>query len=282
MIGFGDIEALFSLRDRYKKWRTPQPFVTNTADRFIHLFEAHGVARAQIPRFFGHGLTIHQVEDNNELLKALDSKLLEAAAKFFGINLEWIEGASDELYELKHFYKQPKKFGTWLDSLSSSASEQAIDGWLLTTSVVNGEYDAIIVMREQIGELGDEAIYRYHFCEQWIYDYWKCRADIAACIAQAWKRNCYVSGYCLAPDVFNKIISLKHVPDSESENTLVRGQRFRAEGLTINPSFYISDLKEEQFGIDNAIALWLEYHEQGLMESRFGEHGKLFRDFLGC
>ncbi len=52
MVGLGDIEAFFSLRDRYHKWRNPVSGFTNTAQRFIRLFEAHGVSRAQIPRFF--------------------------------------------------------------------------------------------------------------------------------------------------------------------------------------------------------------------------------------
>ncbi len=69
MVGLGDIEAFFSLKERFKKWRNPEPVVTNSAQRFVKLFEAHGVARAQIPRFFGHSLTIHQVEDEMELLK---------------------------------------------------------------------------------------------------------------------------------------------------------------------------------------------------------------------
>ncbi|GGA95056.1 hypothetical protein [Agarivorans gilvus] len=281
MIGFGDIEALFSLRDRYNKWRNSEPRLTNTADRFIHLFQAHGVARAQIPRFFGHGLTIHQVEDNNELLKALDTQILDAAAELFAIKPEWLEGGSDELYELKHFYNHPKKFGVWLDSLLSATNVQRIDGWLLTTSEFNDEYDAAIVMREQIGEFGDEAIYRYHLCETWVYGYWKCRADIAACIAQAWKRNCYVFGQRIPLSVFNRVISLNSVPDSELEQTRIHGKKFYAEDLTTNPDFYASALKNEQFGIDSAIARWLEYYELGMMDSRFGDYGKLFRDFGG-
>jgi hypothetical protein len=64
MFGFlGHINSGFALWDRYKKWRNSEPTLTNTGQRFIRLFEAHGLARAQIPRFFGHNLTIHQVED---------------------------------------------------------------------------------------------------------------------------------------------------------------------------------------------------------------------------
>jgi hypothetical protein len=278
MVGLGDIEAFFSLRARYKKWRNPEPVVNNTAQRFIRLFEAHGVARAQIPRFFGHNLTIHRVEDEIELLKALDIDILEAAATLFGIRIDWLEGGSEELYELKHFYKQPKLFGDWLDSLTS-ASCWDVDGWLLTTQYASEKYDALILMRESIGEIAGESIYRYHFCEHWVYSYWKCRADITACIAQAWKRKCYVSGILLKPNFFSKIMSLKHIPDSESEQTSITNDRFYAEDLTTSPEFYVNGLFEGQFGSDSAIALWLEYHQQGLMDSSFGDHGQAFNDF---
>ncbi len=61
--------------------------------------------------FFGHDLSIHQVEDETELSKILDTNLLEAVATLFGIRLEWLEGGTDELYDINHFYKQPQKFG---------------------------------------------------------------------------------------------------------------------------------------------------------------------------
>lgn len=40
MVGFGDIEAFFALKDRYKKWRNPEQKLVaeNTAQRFIRLF----------------------------------------------------------------------------------------------------------------------------------------------------------------------------------------------------------------------------------------------------
>jgi hypothetical protein len=273
------IVNVFSLWDRLKHRWFPSVVVTNTAQRFIQLFEAHGVSRAQIPRFFGHGLTINQVEVESELLKALDSKILTSAATLFGIRLDWLEGGSEELYELKHFYKQPQKFGYWLDSLTAETDKIKIDGWLLTTKFKTDQYDALILMREKIGELADENIYRYSFCEQWIYGYWKCRADIAACVAQGWKRNQYITGRMLTQKVFNKIISLKFVPDSELEGTAIANQRFQAEDLTLNPKFFVQGLSEGQFGIENAVALWLEYQQLGLMDSGFGNKRSVFEKF---
>ncbi len=279
MVGLGDIEAFFSLKDRFIKWRNPKPIVTNTAQRFIRLFEAHGISRAQIPRFFGHNLTIHQVEDETELSKILDTNLLEAVATLFGIRLEWLEGGTDELYDINHFYKQPQKFGEWLNSLTADNDKIKIDGWLLTTKFKTVQYDALILMREKIGELADTNIYRYYFCEQWIYGYWKCRADIAACVAQGWKRNQYITGRMLTQKVFNKIISLKFVPDSELEGTTIANQTFQAEDLTINPNFFVQGLSEGQFGIENAVALWLEYQQLGLMDSGFGDCKDAFQQF---
>lgn len=103
-----EINAFFSLKDRFWKASANEPEAPNTAKRFIRLFEGHGVARAQIPRFFGHGLNLYQVENESELLKALNQDILQAAAELFGIKLEWLEGATDELYELNNFYKAPR------------------------------------------------------------------------------------------------------------------------------------------------------------------------------
>jgi hypothetical protein len=153
-----------------------------------------------------------------------------------------------------------------------------VDGWLLTTVFKTNQYDALILIREKIGELADTNIYRYYFCEQLIYGYWKCRADIAACVAQGWKRNQYITGRMLTQKVFNKIISLKFVPDSELEGTVIANQRFKAEDLTLNPIFF-QGLSEGQFGIENAVALWLEYQQLGLMDSGFGNKRSVFEQF---
>ncbi|MFK3976482.1 hypothetical protein [Shewanella vesiculosa] len=209
----------------------------------------------------------------------LDTNILESAAALFGIRLDWLEGGSEELYELKHFYKQPQKFGEWLDSLMDEADKVKVDGWLLTTVFKKDQYDALILMREKIGELADENIYRYYFCEQWIYGYWKCRSDIAACVAQGLKHNQYITGSMLTQKVFNKIISLKFVQDSRLEGTAIVNQRFQAEDLTLNPKFFVQGLSEGQFGIENAVALWLEYQQLGFMDSGFGDYKDAFKQF---
>ncbi|MCG9697237.1 hypothetical protein [Shewanella sp. Isolate11] len=279
MVGFGDIEAFFALKERYEKWRKPEPVVTNTAQRFIRLFEGHGVARAQIPRFFGHNLTIHQVEDEAELLKALDEEILEAAAALFGVRVEWLEGCDEDIYDINLFNKAPKAFGDWLDELKI-ANNFDTDGWLVITQRETYDYDGLIIIREQLGMLRDKPIYRYHFCDLWMFNYWKCRADLAACVAQSLKRGVFISGREISEKRFAKLSTLQFFPNSEKEHTSVSGKRFAAEDLTINPEFFVRGLLDGQLGIDCAINRWLEYHEQDLMDSGFGDHWQVFNDFV--
>ena len=280
MAFLSEINAFFSLKDRFWKTSPAVPEASNTAARFIRLFEAHGVARAQIPRFFGHGLTLFQVENESELLKALNQYILQDAAELFGVKLEWLEGATDELYELNHFYKAPQGFGVWLDQRLAKAVNQDVDGWLLTTHVNSDQYDALILMREVIGELSNQPIYRYHFCEQWIYSYWKCRADIAACMAQSWKRNCYIYGRELTPSIFEKITSLTTVPNSDLEHTSIRGKHFHPENLATEPQDFVKGLAEGEFGKSAALSRWLELHERELMDAGFGDCGPKFQKLL--
>lgn len=275
-----EINAFFSLKDRFWKAPANEPEAHNTAKRFIRLFEGHGVARAQIPRFFGHGLNLYQVENEAELLKALNQDILQAAAELFGIKLEWLEGATDELYELNNFYKAPRQFGIWLDQLLATSVNADVDGWLLTTHVSGDQYDALILMRERIGELSSQPIYRYHFCELWIYSYWKCRADLAACIAQAWKRNCYIYGRELKVNVFEKLASLTAIPDAECEGTEIRGRHFHPENLATEPQDFVNGLAEGSFGKTAAIRRWLEHDKQALMDAGFGDHSNKFESML--
>lgn len=149
----------------------------------------------------------------------------------------------------------------------------------MTTEIETHDYDGLIIIRERLGMLRDKAIYRYHFCELWMFDYWKCRADIAACVAQALKRGVFISGREISAKRFANLSSLQFVPNSDNEQTSVSGKRFAAEDLTINPEFYVSGLLDGQLGVDSAITRWLEYHEQGLMDAGYGEHSLAFMDY---
>ena len=91
----------------------------SVASRFIALFESHGVHRNQIPDFFGHGITLHECADETELLNKLDSQCLKDAVELFGVNLEWLQGASTEIYDISNFYKDNNACDVYLANLKT-------------------------------------------------------------------------------------------------------------------------------------------------------------------
>ena len=52
-----------------------------------------------------HHIALHDCANETELLKKLDSQCLNDAAELFGVNLEWLQGASKEVYDILRFYK---------------------------------------------------------------------------------------------------------------------------------------------------------------------------------
>jgi hypothetical protein len=72
---FDQIEALFALTDRWTRWQASRGSSSeeSVAGRFLRLFETHGVHRNQIPRFFGHGLTLKHGQAESALIEQLES-----------------------------------------------------------------------------------------------------------------------------------------------------------------------------------------------------------------
>src|SRR5690606_7370308 len=92
---------------------------SSVASRFIQVFEEHGVHRNQIPRFFGHGLALADLQDEQTLLSKLTEEMLDAACERFTIRREWLDGASDQIHPTHDFYKMPGQFAVFVDELAA-------------------------------------------------------------------------------------------------------------------------------------------------------------------
>ena len=112
------IDAFFSLTDRFKRYRARQregPPSESLAARFFRLFEAHGVHRNQIPRFFGRGLELRDVQDEATLTQRLTETHLADACQVFGIDRQWLERGEGSAHTRRMFYLQPRCSGTcWM------------------------------------------------------------------------------------------------------------------------------------------------------------------------
>lgn len=272
---FSEFSSFLSIIDWFNKRiskNQPEP-KDSVAVRFVQLFEAHGVHRNQIPRFFGFDLKLADVSDDEKLLKVLNEDMLDAATERFAIRREWLDGASDQIYDTHHFYKYPKDFAEFIDKLK--ARTEYLGGLLYVPEQYKGSRDkeTLIVLEEQIGEIGDKQIYRYHLCNGWVFNYWKCRAYITACIAIAWKRNIYIHGSTVKAKDLEKYTEGQAFPPLSEIGGISRltGQRFDPEGMTLDPAQYLAGVDEGEFGEQAALGHWLMLAEQGWMDSGFDE-----------
>lgn len=257
-----------STKQRDKAESKPTDRLDSLASRFVHLFEAHGVHRNQIPEFFGHQLSLADVQTDKSLLPKLSPNLLRDAAEVFQINSEWLDHGQGEIFPLHHFYKQPKQFGDFIDDLLSDSKDKKLEGYVLTIKPpFDLEEDTLILLQESIGEIGKRTIYRYHLCPGWRLNYWKCCADIACCISQAQKRDIYLKGLYLEKKWLESFAEGGLLPDYEfdfSDIALPRVGGWQPDEFADTPDKFISPLSTtDGYSIPSAIDRWLDYFNKG-------------------
>ena len=149
--------------------------------RFIYLFECHGVHRNQIPAFFGHGITLHAMTDLAELSKQLTPEILQQASSLFGVRQDWLECVSDKIYNVPDFYKHPEKFDQYITELKQTTNE--LWCYVLRThesTHTDDNSDGAFLFVETIGVINNREIVRYCPVGHLRIGYWKSRADFAA------------------------------------------------------------------------------------------------------
>lgn len=243
--------------------------------RFVRLFESHNVHRNQIPRFFGHGLTVKDVQDDQSLLGKLDESVLAAACERFGVRREWLDGAETQVYACHDFYKSPEDVQPFLSDLRAANPEGRLDGILLAPQ--EGKGDALVVFSELIGEVGDKAIYRHHLCNNWLFEYWKSRAYLAAFVAICWRNGVFIQGGYLPAKTIKAIAWGESLVGLDNGELVHRGaRRWDPEDMALKPDVFLSDIDPEldQFGLRAALELWLELEQEGYMGTGLGMYSK--------
>ena len=84
------------------------------ADRFIRLFKSHGIVCDQIPRLIP-ALSLSDVNSPEKLIEALNDHIVCDACDLFGVEREWLEGAQQEIYQRRSFYKDIRGLNSFLD-----------------------------------------------------------------------------------------------------------------------------------------------------------------------
>lgn len=276
----GEIASAISIYDRVSNllkrlFRGSSGGVEETvAGRFVRLFESHGVHRNQIPRFFGHGLTVVDAKDDDTLLPKLSEELLDAACELFAVRREWLDGAEKQVHTEHDFYKHPEGFVEFADRLVANNADATLTGVLVVPQQQTHEPIGLFVIEEPIGWIGDRQIVRFHLCNNWLFSYWKSRAYLTACMAIAWKRNIYIHGRTAPVEYLEKVSSGEVLlGGAEPGIHHTGGKRWHPDGMCLDPEKFLNGIDPERgnFGFRAGLDLWLDLEERGYMDSGFGK-----------
>lgn len=272
---FDEINNFFALVDRLiSGWRGRKvKDVKSVPRRFVELFESHGVSRSQIPRFFGHDIQLSDLVNDESLLAKLTEPVLNAACSLFAVRREWLDRSDEEPYARHQFYKAPENFASFIDKLKSANPQVELDGYLIVSIDGLRREDSVLILGESVGMIGDTIIYRYHFCDDWAYSYWKSRAYLTACVAIAWKNNVYIKGRYAEDRDLSILLSKQVLPGQIVNRIAMHGRRWYAEDLALSPEQYLKGLDAERnlFGTTSALRLWLQLENDGWMNTGVSE-----------
>jgi hypothetical protein len=262
MAGF---KAMDQLRKWYLLWRHP-----SVVTRFVRLFENHGVHRNQIPRFIGHGLTLQDVQDDASLLPKLDEKLLAAVCERFAVRREWLDGVDSQIHPCLDFYKHSKEFSVLIRDLKAMNPDGAITGVLIAPNERVWQANALLILQEAVGSVGEKPIYRYHLCNNWAFTYWKARAYLTACIAIAWKQHVFIHGIYMPKKGIERLAEGKTLLGWQGEGIWKLGHKtWNPEDMTLQPEAFLNgvDPERDNYGIKSGLGLWLDLEQQGFMDA---------------
>ena len=250
--GLSQIPGLFQLGERlvgyWKKWRQPSAPET-LAQRFLRLFEAHGVHPNQIPRFFGHSLALRDVQSAEDLSRCLTDEHLAAACELFGVRRSWLERGEGQAHEVHHFYLRPESLGVFLDALPAVRSGQGLqmNAWLLVAGMDARREESLLLLDEPIGELNDDVIYRHHCIEAGPLGYWKARVSTAALLAQLTRRQVLVQGRRCPPAVVTQLLRTLDLPSAEAlEELYLSSGRVEVEDWLLEPEDLLEGVDPER------------------------------------
>lgn len=272
----GAINSAINIAEKIVKWGTaffkkpPPPQTESVSTRFIRLFESHGVHRNQIPRFFGYGLTLKDVQDDASLIVKLNEEMLDAACERFAVRREWLDGAESQIHPFHDFYKNPKKFKAFIDSLKANTPDGNLQGVLVAPSDKAFHIEALIILQETIGHIGEKEIYRLHLCNNWPFSYWKARAFLTSCVAIAWKEKVYIHGVRKPKSMIEKIAYGETLLGWNGDGIWHFGSvDWYPEDMALKPNEFLDgiDPERDSFGIKSGLKLWLDLDSEGLMDT---------------
>jgi hypothetical protein len=242
-------------------------------ERFIYLFECHGVHRNQIPAFFGHGITLHAMTDLAELNKQLTPEILQQASSLFGVRQDWLECVSDKIYNVPDFYKHPEEFELYIAKLKQTTNELWCYVLRTRQSAQRGDdSDGAFLFVETIGVVNNREVVRYYPVGHLRIGYWKSRADFAANCGLLIKSGIHQVGKYTDKDWLKKLNCGTVMPKYDYQDgslAVALSGAWHIDEFFERPEHFLKgvDAEANNFGLRSAINRWLRWSAKGYFDA---------------
>jgi hypothetical protein len=167
------------------------------------------------------------------------------------------------------FTKNPANFRRFIEGLKAMRPDHELIGFLIAPeSSAHGE-QAFLILAEAVAALGDKTIYRYHRCDTWVFEYWKSRAYLTACIAIACKNHVHVVAKYADKHDLSALAGSGSLPGPVLDRLESRGRSWCAEDLALCTDVFLKGVDPEigGFGVASALRLWLKLDDEGWMDT---------------
>lgn len=203
--------------NRMKRWLRPKDepqSVSSAAERFIYVFEAHGIPVSQIPRLIPQ-LKLSQLRTSQTLLEVLTPSIIDQVAKLFGVRSEWLEGADDVIYQTRYCYKSPELFFEHFQTINPNAENCPVRVLVNDKNLdyKSGKYQILaLVLVETIQLFGEDFINRYHiYSDAWDWGYKTTRIQLKA-MARLLGRIHQIPLFNVSTDTLEAVLQGERIP----------------------------------------------------------------------
>lgn len=254
-----------NVRELFRRLRgdPPPSEVRVVADRFLAVFEQHGVKVTQIPHFLPE-VSLERLASRESVLSGLSGEVLDKTADLFNVTREWLDGVSDYMYRPLTCYKHADRLFEQLAALKIEKSDVPVR---MVYSASRADVrkrrpqQLILFLAEYIRHLGDQQIMRYHvFGDAWDWAHPPCRIQLKA-MARVLHQvlDLAIPMYHITSDILQAVGDGSRVPMTGIRRSLLTEPSLEDYGLGASESGKAKETEE----LD-----WVKHYieEHGLMD----------------
>lgn len=204
------------------------------ANRFISIFEMHGVQASEIPEIEGfQNISLYDLNSTDRLLQKLTPDFLKMTAEFFGVRIEWLRSGEPDLYQHKHWYKNLNQF---FEDLKDIDFDKVYGPFEIIT--IHDQFDVhsnehqpfILILKKHMAEIDDKDIFKFYVESEWDWHHPPCRLQAKAIATKYYQlTHRMIPIYKVDKDTFKRISHGYITPEfSKTKNHKVSFEEYGA------------------------------------------------------